>query len=84
MTDPSKSVLPGVSVTATDLANGRQHVAVSDGQGNYRLLNLAPSKYKVQAELSGFATISIPELELLVGQSAVVPIVLTLARCRKP
>src|SRR5687768_5620253 len=83
VTDPSKSVLPGVSVTATALANGRQYVAVSDGQGNYGLLNLAPGKYRVQAELSGFATVAISELERLVGQIGVVPIVLTLAALRE-
>jgi hypothetical protein len=30
VTDESKSVVPGVTVTATEVSSGRQHVAVTD------------------------------------------------------
>ena len=57
-TDDTRSVLPGVSVTATDQASGRQIAAVSNERGEYRLLNVPPGKYNIQAELSGFSTVT--------------------------
>jgi hypothetical protein len=77
--DESKLVLPGVTVTATDLETGRQYVAVSDERGVYRLVNMPPGAYKIQAELGGFATAEIPHVELLVGQNATLGFVMKLA-----
>jgi hypothetical protein len=79
VTDESKAVLPGVTVTATDLATGRKYVAVTNERGEYRIVNLAPSTYDVLAELSGFATTAIRKLELLIGQAAMVPFMLKVA-----
>jgi hypothetical protein len=78
-TDETKAVLPGVTVTAVELSTGAQFVSVTDERGEYRLLQMAPGRYKVQAELSGFGTVLVPEIQLLVGQSATVPLVLKLA-----
>lgn len=72
VTDESKAVVPGVTITATDLATGRNYVAVTNQSGAYRIVNLTPGKYKVHLELSGFATVEIPTLTLLVGQTATV------------
>jgi hypothetical protein len=80
VTDATKAVLPGVSVTATNLATGIQTTSVSDERGEYRVVNLAPGRYKVQAELIGFSTVIVPVIELLVGQNATVPFALTLAQ----
>src|SRR5215831_10858627 len=80
ITDETKAVLPGTSVTATNIATGTQAVAVSDARGEYRLLRLTPGQYRVQAELQGFATVVVPNVELLVGQNATVPFVLGVAQ----
>ncbi len=77
--DESKAVLPGVNVTATDQATGRQIVGVTNEKGEYRLQNIPPGKYAVQAELSGFATVMFKDVELLVGQNATIPFTLKLA-----
>ena len=77
--DQSKAVLPGVAVTATDLATGRVLATVTDARGEYRLQNLLPSTYSLSAELAGFGTVKIPEIELLVGQNATVPLQLKVA-----
>ena len=79
-TDETKALLPGVTVTATDQATGRQNTAVTDERGEYRLLNLPPGKYTVQAELTGFQTVILRDVELLVGQNATIPIALKLAQ----
>ena len=52
---------------------GRTVSTVSDERGEYRLRGLPAGRYKVQAELSGFSTIVIPEIELLVGQNRSLP-----------
>ncbi|PYR16400.1 MAG: hypothetical protein DMF98_28115, partial [Acidobacteria bacterium] len=55
--DESMAVLPGVTVTATDLATGRVLTAMSSERGEYRLQNMPPGKYSMAAELSGFGTV---------------------------
>src|SRR5216683_5895348 len=79
VTDESKGVLPGVTVTATEVSSGRQYVAVTDERGEYRLANVQAGTYRLQGELTGFATMVISQLELLVGQRATVPFALTVA-----
>jgi Carboxypeptidase regulatory-like domain len=68
VTDETKAVLPGVTITAIDLATARQLTALTDVRGEYRLPSMPPGRYKLQAELQGFATMVVPEVELLVGQ----------------
>jgi len=77
--DESKAVLPGVTVTATEGSSGRVYTGVTDERGEFRLPNVDPGRYKVQAELPGFATVTVPQIELLVGQNANVPFVLKVA-----
>jgi hypothetical protein len=77
--DETKSVLPGATVTATNLQTGGQSTAVTDERGSYRLLRLPPGTYKVQAELQGFSSVIVPSVELLVGQNATVPFTLKIA-----
>lgn len=79
VTDASKGVLPGVTVTATSLANGRTFTDVSNERGDYRLVGVPAGRYKVQAELSGFATVIVPDVELLVGQNRTVPFAMQVA-----
>jgi hypothetical protein len=76
--DDTKAMLPGATVTATDLESGVQTVAVTDGRGEYRL-RLRAGTYKIQAELSGFGPFVMPKVELLVGQNASLPITMKLA-----
>jgi len=54
--DASGAVLPGVTVTVSSDAIMADQVALSDGSGYYRVLNLPPGTYAVLAELSGFAS----------------------------
>src|SRR3989454_5820334 len=80
ITDEWKAVLPGVTVTGVDLETGRQFTGIPNENGEYRLSNMQPGTYKFQAELSGFATVVIARVELLVGQHATIPFTLKLAQ----
>ena len=77
--DETKAALPGVAITATDQDTGRVMSAVTDDRGEYRIVNVLPGKYTIQAELAGFTTISLKDIEILVGQNARIPLSLKLA-----
>src|SRR6188508_1134264 len=77
--DETKAALPGVAITATDQDTGRTMTAVTNERGEYRIVNVPPGKYTIQAELAGFTTVSLRDVELLVGQNARLPLTLRLA-----
>jgi hypothetical protein len=77
--DESKAVLPGVTVTATGVGTGRVFVDVTNARGEYRLVGMQAGKYRVQAELAGFAQSVLPEVELLVGQNATITFTMKVA-----
>ncbi|MFA5908366.1 MAG: TonB-dependent receptor [Vicinamibacterales bacterium] len=77
--DGTKAALPGATVTATMIDTGRVATTVSDERGEYRLRGLQAGRYKVQAELSGFSTVIIPDIELLVGQNRSLPFAMQVA-----
>jgi hypothetical protein len=55
VTDQNGGVLPGVDVTLVAVSIGGQpRTTVTDGQGQFRFLNLDAGTYKVSANLSGF------------------------------
>ena len=65
--DNTGGVLPGVTVTATHEAAGTTFVGVTDQNGVYRI-PMRTGVYRVSAELSGFATVVRPGIELLLGR----------------
>src|SRR4030095_10802474 len=71
ITDSTGGVLPGVTVTAANEESGNTFVAVTDGEGRFRL-PLRIGTYRISAELSGFATVSRTGLQMQVGQLAAV------------
>ncbi|MEO8275857.1 MAG: TonB-dependent receptor [Thermoanaerobaculia bacterium] len=63
------SVLPGVTVTASNLETGFVATAVTDGAGFYRLVNLPTGGYSMTAALDGFATASRSDVRLVLGST---------------
>ncbi|MBI3261557.1 MAG: carboxypeptidase regulatory-like domain-containing protein [Acidobacteria bacterium] len=80
VTDQTGAVLPGATVTATNLETGGVNSVVTDDRGEYRLVKLPPGKYKIQSELPGFGTIIRQSVELLVGQNATVTFQMAVAQ----
>src|SRR5262245_34251111 len=73
LTYESKSVLPGVTVTAVSVDTGRQFTIVTSEKGEYAIPGIPAGRYKVTAELSGFAPTRVDAFEVLVGQNASLP-----------
>jgi len=72
VTDTTDARLPGVAITALHVDTGNTFIGVSDVSGQYQISGLRTGVYKVTAELQGFRTMSQENVELLVGQRAVV------------
>jgi Carboxypeptidase regulatory-like domain len=56
ITDDQGAVLPGVTVTITSPTMLGPQVDVTNGQGEYRVINLPPGTFTLTAELTGFAS----------------------------
>ena len=54
--DPAGAILPGVSITITQLATNAARMFVTDEHGDYRVPLLPPGRYRVEAALAGFKT----------------------------
>jgi Carboxypeptidase regulatory-like domain/TonB dependent receptor len=74
VTDETKAVLPGVTITAQNDDTGLTRTTVTDAQGRYLLTALQPGRYSLVAELAGFAVVRRTGLTLTIGQEATVPI----------
>src|ERR671918_330055 len=75
--DEQGGVLPGVNVTAQGV--DATQTFVTDANGEYRFLNLAPGPYKVTAELQGFTTIVREDVIVAVGRNVELPLTLKVA-----
>jgi hypothetical protein len=73
VTDDTKSVLPGVTVTAVNEQTGQVRTVVSDDRGFYRIPALPPGRYTLTAELTGFAAVKRTGLTLTIGQELEIP-----------
>lgn len=78
-TDETGGALPGVSITARNLANGQMRTVVTNAEGRYQVAAVPPGKYSVTAELSGFANVVRPEISVNVGSTVDVNIQMGLA-----
>ena len=72
VTDSSGGVLPGATVTITNLDTGAERVVITNEKGLYRAPLLTLGTYKVVAELQGFKKVEVTDIKLSVGQTAVV------------
>jgi hypothetical protein len=66
VTDAQGAVLPGVTVTVTNSANGYSRTAVTNAEGLYTLPLLPPGTYVLKTELPSFSAVE-RTIELNVG-----------------
>src|SRR5881296_3404776 len=71
--DPSGAVIPGVTVEAASPALiEKVRTVVSDGEGQYKIVDLRPGTYTVTFTLVGFSTVKREGVELTTGFTAAV------------
>src|SRR5215831_4250646 len=62
--DASKALIPGVSITATNVETGVVTTAITNESGAYNIPSLIPGTYKLTAELAGFRGASYTNIAL--------------------
>jgi hypothetical protein len=73
--DASGGVLPGVTVEASSPALiEKVRSVVTDGTGQYRIVDLRPGTYSVTASLTGFTTVKREGIELSGAITATIPL----------
>jgi Carboxypeptidase regulatory-like domain/TonB-dependent Receptor Plug Domain len=70
--DAQGAVAPGVKVTVTNAATGFTRTDTTNDTGAFRLLALPSGTYKLLAEKTGFATMSVEKIDVLVGETRTV------------
>ncbi|MGQ0736127.1 MAG: TonB-dependent receptor domain-containing protein [Acidobacteriota bacterium] len=76
--DEQGAAMPGVTITATSPALISPSVAVSEGNGAYRVINLPPGTYALTAELAGFSVFRREGILLRAGANFQVDITMAL------
>jgi hypothetical protein len=66
--DSSGARLPGVTVTATNVATNVASTTTTNSEGDFQILFLNPGTYSLAAELSGFKKIVRTNLDVRVGE----------------
>jgi hypothetical protein len=70
VSDPSGAVLPGATVTATNLGTGQKRVVAAGTQGNYSILSLPRGQYMIDIDAQGFKHFSRSPIVVTVNQEA--------------
>jgi hypothetical protein len=74
--DQNGAVIPGAEVRAILVKTGHTRSTTSDADGRYRLIQLEPGTYSVQASFNGFAPLEMTGIVAVSGQSLELPITL--------
>lgn len=74
VTDESSAILPGVTITVTNVETGVVRTQVSDARGRYRVLDLAPGSYQLATDLQGFTPVRRTDLTVAIGRDLLVDI----------
>src|SRR5438874_1909655 len=73
VTDPSGSVLKQAKITVTDPDRGITRTVTSNDSGDFLIPLLPPGHYRIRIEAAGFATKTLENVEVRVGDTVVVP-----------
>src|SRR5436309_2248913 len=68
--DPSKALIPGVTVTATNVDTNVTQTQISNESGVYSFAVLQPGLYRLSAELPGFRKQVLNDVRLVVASQS--------------
>jgi hypothetical protein len=69
--DPSGAVVPGAAIAASSEDTGLTRTALSDAEGRYTIQALPPGRYRIRADLTGFAARVIDDIDVPLGSTIV-------------
>ncbi len=72
VTDNNGERLPGVTVTLSGV--GSTQIQVTNAEGEFRFLGLAPGNYALEASLEGFGTVIYEAVNIRIGRNTTVEI----------
>ena len=75
VTDDQGEPLPGVTITLT--GNGPVKIQISNAEGQFRFLALAPGTYQITAELEGFNPVTYSNVNIRIGRNTTISFTLT-------
>lgn len=78
VTDPTGAVIPGATLTLTDLGTAKKYTTTSDGNGLYNFNALPPDQFSLVANKSGFKQKALDHLQLIPEQANAVNLQLDL------
>ena len=78
VTDPSGAIVVGADLIATNLASGAKRSTTTDSAGKYLFSQLPPGDYRVDVTAAGFKTAARQRVELPVGITSTLDILLDL------
>jgi hypothetical protein len=70
--DASGAVVPGATITLTNISTSIKQVTQSNSTGNYTLVNVSPGNYVASVSKGGFAPQKSPDFVLSVNQTATI------------
>ena len=76
VTDTSKAIVPGASVTVTDVARGTTASATTNEQGLFQVNYLLPGTYTITVELQGFKKHVLDNIVLQISETRSLAIVM--------
>ncbi len=79
VTDASGGALPGVTVTIRNAETGLERIVITDGAGFFNAPFLPVGRYDVQAELTGFGSVTRQNVRVDLNQTTVQDFILGLA-----
>jgi type 1 fimbria pilin len=65
--DDSNAVVPGATITLTNLDTGIAITRVTDSNGSYEFVTVRPGRYQITAELQGFSTATAEDVQVAVA-----------------
>jgi hypothetical protein len=78
LTDPTGSILPGVTVTLTGEHNGITRTAATNGDGSYTFVNLPIGTYTLTYTLTGFEAAKYPGIQVQADRTSTLNVALKL------
>lgn len=77
--DESGAPVPGATITVRSVDSGRERAQSTDASGVVRFVALPPGAYRVQCDLTGFASVVQDNVPLRVGQTVALEVALKVA-----